>query len=236
MPDTPRARVLVVEDDLAIRRGVAMNLRAEGYHVLEASDGNLGFKMALEESPDLLILDIMLPGMSGLDLLQLLRDQSVQIPVIILSARDRPHDKVEGLELGADDYVTKPFGVRELLARVRAHLRRVEQTTGRSRRLAFGDIVVDRGARTVHRAGEEVPLTPKAYALLEYLIDTAGRAQSREQLLSRVWGWDYEGTPRTVDNFVRALRIALEPDPDNPTWLVTVRGVGYRLDLPKEPR
>jgi DNA-binding response OmpR family regulator len=236
MPESSRARVLVVEDDLAIRRGVAMNLRAEGYHVLEAGDGDTGLKMALEESPDLLILDIMLPGMSGLDLLQMLRDQAVTIPVIILSARDRPHDKVEGLELGADDYVTKPFGVRELLARVRAHLRRLEQTTGRGRRLTFGDIVVDRGARTVHRAGEEVPLTPKAFALLEYLIDTAGRAQSREQLLTRVWGWDYEGTPRTVDNFVRALRIALEPDPDNPTWLVTVRGVGYRLDLPRESR
>lgn len=227
------ARILVVEDDLAIRRGLAMNLRSEGYHVLEASDGEAGLKMALEDAPDLLVLDIMLPGMSGLDLLQMIRDAAVMVPVIILSARDRPHEKVEGLELGADDYVTKPFGIRELLARVRAHLRRFEQTTGRNRRVTFGEVVVDRAARTVHRAGAEVPLTPKAYALLEHLIDTAGRAQSREQLLTRVWGWDYEGTPRTVDNFVRALRLALEADPDNPTYLVTVRGIGYRLDLPR---
>jgi two-component system, OmpR family, alkaline phosphatase synthesis response regulator PhoP len=235
MTETTRGeRILVVEDDLAIRRGVAMNLRAEGYAVLEAADGDTGLKTALEQAPDLLILDIMLPGMSGLDLLQVLRDSGVTIPVIILSARDRPHDKVEGLELGADDYVTKPFGVRELLARVRAHLRRAEQASGRGRSVQLGDVLVDRAARTAHRAGVEVPLTPKAYALLEHLIDTAGRAQSREQLLTRVWGWDYEGTPRTVDNFVRALRLALEPDPDDPTYIVTVRGIGYRLDLPKQ--
>lgn len=230
------ARILVIEDDLAIRRGIVMNLRAEGYEVLEAADGDAGLATAMEARPDLLLLDIMLPGLDGLDVLQTLRDADVTMPVIILSARGRPHDKVEGLELGADDYMTKPFGVRELLARVRAHLRRQERATGRGQAVEFGDVVVDRSARMVRRGHDEISLTPKAYALLEHLIDTAGRAQSREQLLTRVWGWDYEGTPRTVDNFVRAIRVVLEPDPDNPIYLVTVRGVGYRLDLPRPAR
>lgn len=226
------ARILVVEDDPAIRRGVVMNLRAQGYEVLEAESGDDGLDLALNASPDLLILDVMLPGFSGLELLRALREEEVDVPVIILSARDRVVDKVEGLELGADDYMTKPFGVKELLARVRVRLRRDRQAKGRHTTLRFGDICVDRTARTVTRGGEDVHLSPKAYGLLEHLIETAGRAQSRDHLLRCVWGWDYEGTARTVDNFLRTLRAALEPDPESPIYFVTVRGVGYRLDLP----
>ncbi len=230
MPDRD-VRILVVEDELPIRRGLAMNLRAEGYDVIEAPTGEEGLRLFGEASPDLMILDLMLPGVSGLDVLQALREMEVEIPVIILSARDRPMDKVEGLELGADDYVTKPFGVPELLARVKAQLRRYSRSSSRRQTVRFGHVEVDRASRIVRREGEEVSLTPKAYKLLETLIDASGRALSREQLLSRVWGWDYEGTSRTVDNFVRALRIALESDPDRPKHIVTVRGLGYRLDL-----
>ena len=230
------ARILVVEDEQPIRRGLVMNLRSEGYEVEEADCGEEGLRRALDAPPDLLVLDIMLPDLSGLDVLQSLREADVNVPVIILSARDRVLDKVEGLELGADDYMTKPFRLRELLARVRAHLRRAERASARRQLVRFGDVEVDRGARVLRRAGAEVTVTPKAYALLEHLIDAAGHARSREQLLTRVWGWDYEGTPRTVDNFVRSLRLAIEPDPDHPTYLVTVRGVGYRLDLPDAAR
>ena len=237
MPDDPgKARILVVEDEMPIRRGLVMNLRGEGYDVSEADCGEDGLRQALEWPPDLLILDIMLPDLSGLDVLQSLREADVQVPVLILSARDRIVDKVDGLELGADDYVTKPFRLLELLARVRAHLRRAGKGAAQKQLVRLGDVEIDREARAIRRRGAEVTVTPKAFSLLEHLLDAAGRARSREQLLTRVWGWDYEGTPRTVDNFVRSLRLAIEPDPDHPTYLVTVRGVGYRLDLPRPAR
>lgn len=228
------ARVLVVEDDAAIRRGIAINLRSEGYEVLEAARGDDGLQLATEQLPDLIVLDIMLPGLSGLQLLEAVREADMDLPVIILSARDRLPEKLEGLASGADDYMTKPFSIKELLARVNAHLRRARRTRPKRMHVRFGDVLVDREARTVMRGGEDLHLSPKAYALLEHLIETAGRAQTREHLLTRVWGWDYEGTPRTVDNFVRAVRTAIEPDPDEPIYLVTVRGVGYRLDVPPE--
>lgn len=228
----PRRRVLVVEDDASISLGLRINLQGEGYEVLSAEDGEEGLTLARRERPDLVILDVMLPKMNGLQVLQTIRHEGMQMPIIVLSARTGEMDKVAGLELGAEDYVAKPFSLAELLARIRAALRRgppSPEVAARSVR-AFGDIRIDVAARSVTRAGAPVEITATEFDVLLCLVEARGVALTREEIFSRVWGPKHHGTPRTIDNFLQQLRAKLEPDPQKPRHLLTVRGIGYRFD------
>jgi DNA-binding response OmpR family regulator len=223
--------VLVVEDDPSITLGLRINLEAEGYRVRTAEDGERALSLVREAEPDLMILDVMLPKVNGFEVLQTLRRDGHTMPIIVLSARTGEIDKVTGLELGAEDYVAKPFSLAELLARVRAALRRGGPTrVERSTLHVFGDIRVDAAARTVERAGEPVEMTATEFDVLMCLLDSKGVALPREQIFLRVWGPNHHGTPRTIDNFVQQLRAKLEPDPQAPRYFQTVRGVGYRFD------
>jgi DNA-binding response OmpR family regulator len=223
--------VLVVEDDTSIALGLRINLEGEGYRVLVAEDGEKGLELATgaEDAPDLVILDVMLPRLNGLEVLQALRRAGRRMPVIVLSARTGEMEKVTGLELGADDYVAKPFSLAELLARVRAALRRVEPPAD-ERVERFGDVVIEVAARSAKRAGEPVDLTATEFDLLMCLVNARGRVLTREAILQYVWGPNHHGTPRTIDNFVLQLRAKLEADPQAPRHIQTVRGVGYRFD------
>ena len=225
----PKETILVVEDDRSLREGLAMNFRLRGYRVVTASDGGEGLRAAFDERPDLVVLDLMLPGADGLEILSELRGREVGVPVLILSARDRLSDKVRGLEVGADDYLTKPFQLPELMARVEAMLRRRRAGRRAASVLEFGEVRVDREARRVTVRGEEVALSAREFDLLCLLAGSPGRAFTRQAILERVWGWDFEGTARTVDNFIRSLRQKVETDPAEPRHIVTVRHVGYRL-------
>jgi DNA-binding response OmpR family regulator len=222
-------RILVVEDDLAILTGLSMNLRFEGYEVLQAQDGRAGLAKALDEAPDLVVLDLMLPELNGYEVLKELRRRGRDTPVVVLSAKGQEPDKILGLNLGADDYVVKPFGLQELLARIKAVLRRRYPAAG-TPPVTFGDVEVDMVARTVARAGKPVELTAQEFKLLAHFLAHPGRTFTREELLSGAWGYDYEGSARTVDNFVRQLRLKFEPDPEEPRYFLTVRGLGYRFD------
>jgi len=230
-------KVLVIEDEPVLLETLAYNLRREGYEVLTASDGRQGVEIARRERPDLVVLDIMLPGIDGFEVCRILRREMTTL-ILMLTARTDEVDKVVGLEVGADDYVTKPFSMRELLARVKALLRReriireelaAEQAGGRER-LVFGDLTIDIASRTVFLRGEPVSLKPKEYDLLLFLARHRGMVLSRDLILERVWGWDFVGGSRTVDVHIRWLREKLEPDPSSPTRIVTVRGVGYRFE------
>ena len=225
--------ILVVEDDRALREGLAMNLRLRGYGVAVAADGAEGMRMVFDAKPDLIILDIMMPSWSGLDILEELRKREEQTPVLILSARGRTPDKVEGLKLGADDYMSKPFDLPELIARVEAMLRRRRVEEKRRPPLRFGDVTVDRAARHVQVRGKTVKLSAREFDLLCLLAESPGNVFTRETILERVWGWDYDGTARTVDNFVASLRKKLEVGRRAPKYIRTVPRVGYRLDVPK---
>lgn len=220
-------RILVIEDDLSILTGLSMNLKFEGYEVLQAQDGKAGLQRIIDEAPDLVVLDLMLPGMNGYEVLKDLRERNNQTPVVVLSAKGMETDKIMGLNFGADDYVVKPFGLQELLARIKAVLRR-RYPQGES--VAFSDSLVDLGGKQVTRAGQPVDLTAQELKVLVHFVTQPGRTFSREDLLAAVWGFGYEGTARTVDNFVSQLRQKLEPDPENPKHFVTVRGQGYRFD------
>ena len=226
-----RPRVLVVEDDLSILTGVSINLRFEGYEVLQAQDGARGLEMAVSEAPDLIVLDVMMPKLNGYEVLRELRSRGVRTPVLVLSAKGMERDKVLGLDLGADDYVVKPFGVAELMARVKAVLRRRWGNDGQV--LRFADVAVNLTTKQVTRSDAPVELTAQEFKLLAHLVTNPGRTFSREELLSGAWGIDYEGTPRTVDTFVRQLRQKVEPDPDVPRYILTVRGLGYRFERPQ---
>ena len=226
-----KPRVLVVEDDLSILTGVSMNLRYEGYEVLQAQDGARGLEMAVTDAPDLIVLDVMMPRLNGYEVLRELRSRGVKTPVLVLSAKGMERDKVLGLDLGADDYVVKPFGVAELMARVKAVLRRRWGDDGQLVR--FGQVAVNLAARQVTRGDAPVELTAQEFKLLAHLVSNPGRTFSREELLSGAWGIDYEGTPRTVDTFVRQLRQKLEPDPEEPRYILTARGLGYRFERPQ---
>jgi DNA-binding response OmpR family regulator len=242
----PGQRILIVEDDRSIATGLALNLRIEGYVVDAVEDGETALQTILTGPPDLLLLDISLPRLNGLDVLSRMRQAGHLTPVIVLSARQDEYDKVAALRLGADDYVTKPFALAELLARVVAVLRRSGQSAQRppvpvpmqapalvatpapSPHLRFGEVQLDLATRTVERRGKVVALTHLEFELLSYLCQNGARVLSRDQLLRQVWGTS--GSPRTVDNFVAQLRAKLEDDPDHPRHLVTVRGSGYRFD------
>ncbi len=229
--DLPRKRVLVIEDDQSIALGLRINLESEGYEVLSAEDGEAGLAMVREKQPDLIILDVMLPKLNGFQVLQTARREGHAMPIIVLSARTGEMEKVTGLELGAEDYVAKPFSLAELLARVRAALRRglrVQDIAPRAVH-AFGDVRVDVAARTVTRDGAPVEMTATELDVLLCLIEARGAALTREAIFSRVWGPNHHGTPRTIDNFIQQLRAKLEPDPQKPKFLLTVRGIGYRF-------
>jgi len=228
MSDKPR-RILVVEDDLAILTGLSMNLRFEGYEILQAQDGRQGLARALDEAPDLVVLDVMLPELNGFEVLKELRQRGRDTPVVVLSAKGAEMDKIVGLNLGADDYVVKPFGLQELLARIKAVLRRRYPPAAQAL-VGFGDVQVDLTAKTVTRSGQPVEFTAQEFKLLAHFLAHPGRTFSREELLSAAWGYAYEGSARTVDNFMRQLRLKLEPDPEAPVHFLTVRGLGYRFD------
>ena len=220
------AHILVVEDDQSLRQGLRLVLERAGYRVRSAIRGHDALKIIRETPPDLVILDLMLPGIDGSFVLQRSRQEGFNAPVIILSARDSVADKIRGLHTGADDYVTKPFDLEELLARIAVRLRRAD----REGEAHFGDVTVDRVAREVRRGGVVVHLTPKEYDLLDYFLRRPRMALGRGKILEEVWGPEYTGTRRTVDNFVRALRTKLERSPDEPRHFLTVWARGYRFE------
>src|SRR4051812_28051282 len=238
--DHRETTILVVDDEKTLRDTLEYNLRREGYRVLTAADGTEAVRLAYSERPDLIILDIMLPGMSGFDVCRAVRKQ-LTVPILMLSAREEEIDKVLGLELGADDYLTKPFGLRELLARVHAMLRRAEMLSSESPAalspaeppgppaLTIGDLVIDPARREVTRDGQVIELKPREFDLLIFLASHPMQVFSREVLLDRVWGYDFVGGTRTVDVHVRWLRSKLERDPSNPQLIQTVYGVGYKF-------
>jgi DNA-binding response OmpR family regulator len=223
------SRILVVEDDGAILRGLRDNLVAESYVVATAADGAEGYRLSREGPPDLIILDLMLPKMSGYEICRKLRAEGSRVPILMLTARGEETDRVLGLDLGADDYVTKPFSVRELLARVRAILRRADPENAGLNHLTFGDVVVDFPQFEARRAGQLVEMTPKEFGVLRYLAARAGKVVGRQELLEEVWGYDSYPTTRTVDNHVASLRAKFEQEPAEPRHLLTVHGVGYKF-------
>jgi DNA-binding response OmpR family regulator len=223
-------RILIVEDEVSLAQAVAYALKREGFQVRIATDGQEGLRMALTEKPDLVILDLMLPKLDGWEVCRTLRAKSA-VPILILTARGEEHDKVIGLELGADDYVVKPFSMRELIARVRALLRRAKMTAmpEEPEILQSGNLTLYIAEHRAELNGKELPLAPKEFALLKVLMLNKGRAMSRDQLLELVWGVKEFIDPHTVDVHVHWLREKIEPDPKNPRRIVTVRGVGYRF-------
>jgi len=235
-------KVLVVEDEVTLLETLVYNLQRQGYEVVSAQDGYEALEIAREEKPDLLLLDIMLPGLDGFEVCRILRKE-MSIPILMLTARDEEVDKVVGLEVGADDYLTKPFSMRELMARVKALLRRVrlirEEVSATQERtgtvdidapLQFGNMEVDLARREVRLEGKPVRIKPKEFDLLVFLARNRGIALSRDLILDRVWGWEHDGSSRTVDVHIRWLREKIEPDPSNAQRIITVRGIGYRFD------
>lgn len=237
-------KILVVEDELTLRETLEYSFQRQGYEVLTAGDGYRALAVARQQSPDLIVLDVMLPGLDGFEVCRILR-REMNVPVLILTARDEEVDKIVGLEMGADDYMTKPFSMRELLARVKAQLRRIRlireelnqpsqealpPTVEMERAIHFGNLVIDQSRREVRLGPEIVHLKPKEYELLLFLARNRGIALSRDLILDRVWGWEHDGGSRTVDVHVRWLREKIEPEPTNATRIVTVRGIGYRFE------
>jgi DNA-binding response OmpR family regulator len=222
--------ILIVEDEATVRDTLALNLQSEGYTVITAADGLTGLRLGREEKPDLVILDLMLPELDGLSLCRMLRRDS-SVPIIMLTARGTELDKIAGLETGADDYVVKPFSLGELLARVRANLRRAQgEPRGTVTRLQSGDLALDLLSRRATLGQSEIKLTQREFDLLAELMRNQGAVLSRDLLLTRVWGYDYGGDSHTVDVHVRWLREKIEADPSAPQRITTVRGVGYRFE------
>ena len=222
------SRILVVEDDPAIQRGLADNLRFELHEVLTAGDGDRAYALIREKRPDLVILDVMLPGISGFEVCRRIRAEGIRTPVLMLTARGQESDRIAGLDLGADDYVAKPFSVRELLARVRALLRRSGSSPPLRDELRFDDVVVDFRRYEVRKAGVPLELTRKEFGVLRVLSSRPGEVLTRDDLLDEVWGQEANPTARTVDNHVASLRAKLEPLSSEPRHLQTIHGVGYK--------
>ncbi len=232
------SNILVVEDDTSLRETLVYNLKREDYTVQSVGNGHDALHVARQTHPDLVLLDLMLPGLDGFEVCRILR-QEMNIPILILTARDEEIDRVLGLELGADDYITKPFSMRELIARVKAHLRRerlIRQEVGSAQEVAsppaltFTDLVIDPMRREILLAGKPLSLKPKEFDLLLFLAEHHRQALSRQFLLERVWGWDFAGGTRTVDVHIHWLRQKIEPNPANPSRIITVRGSGYRFE------
>ncbi len=229
---TDAVQILIVEDDDAIATGIALNLKLEGYHATHAEDGELALEHLENHDFSLVLLDIMLPKKTGLDVLREMRDRRDVTPVIVLSAREHEYDKVAALRLGADDYVTKPFKLAELLARVHAVLRRAQlvRETNSARIVRFADVSVDLDQRTATKGDDTVRLTNLEFELLRFFVTNPNRVIGRGELLTKVWGLEHGGSKRTVDNFVAQLRSKLEVDAEAPQHILTVRGVGYRFE------
>jgi DNA-binding response OmpR family regulator len=223
------AKILIVEDEPNMVAGLRDNFEFEGYQVLTAPDGVAGLERALSESPDLVILDVMMPRMSGLDVCKQLKAKKPSMPIIMLTARGQEVDKVVGLELGADDYVTKPFSIRELLARVKAVLRRAGTLPKQGDKFAFGEVEVNLRNCQVSRKGKALEFSSKEFELLKYFLIHPGETLSRDRLLEDVWGYDRFPTTRTVDAHIVRLRQKVEPKPDEPRFILTVHGTGYKF-------
>jgi DNA-binding response OmpR family regulator len=224
-----KTRILIVEDEPAMVAGLRDNFEYEGYEVISAGDGVTGLDRALADNPDLVVLDVMMPRMSGLDVCKQLKVKRPALPIIMLTARGQEIDKVVGLELGADDYVTKPFSIRELMARVKAVLRRVSPQSPAAELYRFSDVEVNIRSNEVRRAGEPVDLSAKEFALLAYFLSNPAETLSRDRLLDAVWGYENYPNTRTVDTHIVHLRQKLEPNPEEPRFILTVHGSGYKF-------
>lgn len=228
-------RILIIEDDASILLGLEKSLKFHGYEVICAKDGESGLQLvAGKKSPDLIILDIMLPKLDGYQFCRQLRENNIDIPIIMLTVKKGEMDKVMGFELGADDYVTKPFSLLELLARIKALLRRARVTEDQMGIFVFDDIEIDYDRYTVTKEGKDIEISQREFELLTFLISGNGRVLKREIILDEVWGYDYSGTLRTVDNFITRLRQKLEKNPANPQYITTVRSIGYKFNLPTD--
>lgn len=223
------SKILIVDDEPDMVLGLRDNFELEGYEVVTARDGEEGLKRALREKPDLILLDLMMPKMSGLEVCRELRRSGFQAPVLMLTARGQEIDKVLGLEVGADDYVTKPFGLSELLARVRAHLRRANNQLSELQNYAFADVEINFVKHLITKAGKNVELSPRELELLKFFVVHRGETVTRDQLLDSVWGLDAMTYTRTVDNHVARLRQKIEDDPENPRFILTIHRVGYKF-------
>ena len=224
-------RILIIEDELPMRTALHDVLVGEGYRVLTAAEGETGLRRALEEKPDLILLDIMMPKLDGYAVCAELRRLANPVPILMLTAKGQVEDRVQGLDAGADDYLVKPFSTEELLARVRAMLRRVQRQSRMPRTLTLGDAHVDLVRQTATRSRKPLHLTAKEFAMLRLMAESPGEPVSRERFLDVVWGYTAFPTTRTVDNHIASLRSKLEPNPDEPRWIKTLHGVGYKLDL-----
>jgi DNA-binding response OmpR family regulator len=221
------ATILVIEDDPAIRLGLKKSLGFEGFVVQEAADGEQGLELVFKRRPDLVVLDLMLPRLNGFEVCRTIRKHDATLPILILSAKEQEVDKLMGFDIGADDYVTKPFSTRELVARVKAALRRA--AGGEGHVFERGNLRVDFPGQRLELDGVPIEVSNREFRLLRYLIENRGRVLSRDQILNKVWGYDYEGTARTIDNFINKLRSKIEVDPTRPEIILTVRGVGYKF-------
>jgi len=224
------SRILIIEDETSMRRALTDLLSAEGYRVLTAADGETGLQRALEEKPDLILLDVMLPRLDGFAVCAELRRLSRAVPVLMLTAKGQIEDRVTGLDAGADDYLVKPFSTEELLARVRALLRRFQRHGKAAERFRLGEIEIDLARQTARRGKKPLHLTAREFAMLRLLAEAEGEPVTRERFLDVVWGYTAFPTTRTVDNHIAGLRSKIEPNPDDPRWITTVHGVGYRLE------
>lgn len=221
--------ILIIEDDISILRGLKDNLEYEGFTVETETNGKIGLQLALDTKPDLLLLDIMLPGTNGYEICRKLKKEKPELPIIMITARGSEMDKVSGLDIGADDYVTKPFSIPELMARVRAVLRRIEQTKPIPDEYSFGKVKLDFKKFQASHDNQEIKLSSKEFAIMEYFIQHEGEAIHRHDLLNEVWGFESMPTTRTVDNFILDLRKKLEENPSDPKHIISVRGVGYKF-------
>lgn len=226
----PGPRILVIEDEAPMRMALEDILKADGYRVLTAGDGQAGLEAAISERPDLVLLDVMLPKVDGLTICAELRSRDAGMPVLMLTARGQVSDRVAGLDTGADDYLVKPFSTDELLARVRALLRRQQRTPEPPPSLQLGDVVIDFATQTARRGADPLHLTAREFAMLRLLAESRGTPVTRERFLDVVWGYTAFPTTRTVDTHMATLRAKIEPEPDSPRWVKTVHGVGYRLE------